>query len=111
MSASNIRRIALTRKPSGPGTLNNAVFDMLHKELSIALLSLHHVQRQEFLWNVFEIKKASLKHGLIDVIIQTIFGCEHSDDNVQLQIIKALLTCISSPQCQVFQQWRHKAPP
>ena len=38
---------------------------------------------------------------LIDIIIQTIFGCEHSDDNVQLQIIKALLTCISSPQCQV----------
>ncbi len=39
---------------------------------------------------------------LIDVIIETIYDCSMlEDDNVQLQVIKSLLTCITSVSCQV----------
>jgi len=43
---------------------------------------------------------------LIDVIVETICSCFHgpsTDEGVQLQIIKALLTVVTSQQCQVHE--------
>ncbi|CAG2107521.1 unnamed protein product, partial [Medioppia subpectinata] len=46
------------------------------------------------------------KIGFIDSIVETICGCFHgpnTDDGVQLQIIKALLTTVTSHSCQVHE--------
>lgn len=54
--------------------------------------------------NISPDSKESKSRILIDSIVETVSKCsDDSDENVQLQVIKALLTAITSIQCQVHE--------
>jgi brefeldin A-inhibited guanine nucleotide-exchange protein len=43
---------------------------------------------------------------LIDVVVETICSCnDFADDGVQLQVIKALLTAITTDHCELLDQF------
>ena len=54
--------------------------------------------------NVTDPKTPGKTRKLMDVVIETICACNsHTDENVQLQVIKALLTAVVTPHCEMHE--------